>query len=41
LAANDSAKNRDMGKMKHSREKEERKRDREREIGVSLGIFLT
>jgi hypothetical protein len=41
LVANDSAKNRDKGKMKCSRGKEERKRDGEREIGVSLGMFLT
>jgi hypothetical protein len=41
LAANDSAKIRDRGKMKRSREKEESKRDKEREIGVSLGMFLT
>jgi hypothetical protein len=41
LAANDSAKNRDKGKMKRRRGKEERKRDKEREIGVSLGMFLT
>jgi hypothetical protein len=41
LTANDSAKNRDKGKMKCSKEKEEWKRDRESEVGVSLGMFLT
>jgi hypothetical protein len=41
LTSNDSAKNRDKGKMKCNKGKEEWKRDREREIGVSLGMFLT
>jgi hypothetical protein len=40
LATNDSAKNRDKGKMKHSREKRKGK-EIEKEIGVSLGMFLT